>query len=358
MILVLGSDGYIGHAYIDGSRHETAGIDNTYKRTLLQNLNIEPLYNTRIAMDDFIDCAQYGELSFYIRMVKPHTIIHLAENPSAPYSMSGREEAFGLVDNNLFSTLNLIYAVRDYAPDCHIIKLGTMGEYGTPNVQIPEGWFDLEYKGRKDRMLFPKTPHSMYHLSKVFESDALAFACRMWNLRVTDLQQGFVHSINNYDNPSRFCYDGMFGTVLNRFMIQALIGHPLTVYGKGGQTRGVLHLKDTIQCLDLAVENPANKGEYRVINQLTEWKSVNDYAVLVKQAAKKLGWFVDIESIPNPRIEKEDHFYDVEHTRLTEYGLKPTLLDVDLICETMEFLMKYKDNIREDQILPKVAWRC
>lgn len=356
MILVLGSDGYIGHAYMQATRHTVSGIDNGYKRTLLEKLDIKPLYPTIFMADDFVNVANYDELSFYIRQLKPEAVIHLAENPSAPYSMSGREEAYGLIDNNLYSTLNLIYAVRDHSPDTHIIKLGTMGEYGCPNVPIPEGWFDLEYKGRSDVMMFPKTPHSVYHLSKVFESDALAFAARMWNLRITDLQQGFVHSLDNYHASSRFCYDGVFGTVLNRFMIQAIAGLNLTVYGKGGQTRGVLHLRDTIQCLDLAVDNPAKRGEYRVINQLTEWKSVNDYAVLVKKAAKEMGWFVDIESIPNPRIEKEEHFYEVEHTRLTEYGLKPTLLTVDLICETMEFLSKYKENIIEDQILPKVKW--
>jgi UDP-sulfoquinovose synthase len=297
----------------------------------------------------FQNLTFYPSIEGLIKRLKPEVIIHLAEQPSAPYSMSSRETAMDTINNNLQGTLNIIYAVRDHSPDTHIIKLGTMGEYGCPNVPIPEGWFDCEYKGRKDRMLFPKNPHSMYHLSKVFDSDALAFACKTWGLRVTDLNQGFVYGSNG---KSRYCYDGMFGTVLNRFIVQAVAGIPLTVYGKGGQKRGFIHINDSCQCLALAADNPPGPGEFRVANQITQWMSVNELAQSVAEISG-----CDIKSIENPRQEKEEHYYEVEHQVLLEMGLKPQFLNDFLIAEQLELVRYYKDNIKLDQVYPKVKWR-
>lgn len=355
MILILGSDGYIGTHYT----HKTGfiGVDSLYKRTLMSALNIKPLFSVEANLTKKVDISKYGQIASLIAKYKPDAVVHLAENPSAPYSMRGHLEGAEVIDNNLHSTLSLIYAVRDYSPETHIIKLGTMGQYGCPNVKIPEGWFDCQIEGRTDRLLFPRTPHSIYHLSKAFDSDALAFACRVWGLKVTDLQQGFVHSLIP-EAHARFSYDAEFGTVLNRFMIQAIAGHPLTVYGKGGQTRGVLHIQDTLQCLDLAIENTPKAGEYRVINQLTEWKSINDFADLVKKAGHLMGFDTVIDHIDNPRVEKEEHFYEVDHQTLKDYGLKPHLLTVDMICETMEYLAQFRENINTDYILPQVRWRC
>ena len=352
MILVLGSDGYIGYEY---SNNEVEQIDNCYKRRLLEQLNITPL-NKQVLRDTIfmVDMASSNEVNNMIRELQPDTIIHLAENPSAPYSMKTASTGRETINNNVQGTMNLIYAVRDYSPDSHIIKLGSMGTYGCPNVEIPEGWFDLEYKGREDRLLFPSTPHSIYHLSKVMDSQALSFACRMWGLRVTDLHQGFVHGVN-LDDPSRFCYDDIFGTVLNRFMVQAVAGIPLTVYGKGGQTRGLIHIKDTIQCLNLATENSPKPGEYRVVNQLTEWMSINDIAQLVKSAGIRHGLRVTIDHIKNPRIEKEDHFYKVEHKVMKDYGYKGNFLTTDVISETMDWIKDF--DINENQILPGVKWK-
>lgn len=353
--LILGADGYIGSELannIDGLR-----VDSIYKRNLLKKLKIEPLYNVDIAIDNlFVDITNKAEVDHLIKDNKPDVIIDLSEQPSAPYSMTSYETGIDTVKNNLTGTLNLIYSIRDYSPDTHLIKLGTMGQFGTPNFHIEEGFMDIEYQGRKDTIPIPKSPYSIYHLSKSFDSDALMFACRVWGLRVTDLQQGFVHSMASYDKPSRFCYDGIFGTALNRFMVQAIAGHPLTVYGEGGQTRGILHIKDTIQCIKLAMENPPDKGEYRVANQLTEWKSINELAQMVYEAGRLHGLDVSVEHYKNPRKEKEKHYYSVSHKVMEDYGLKPNLLDVKMIAESIEFLMQHKDNINTDQILNSPSW--
>lgn len=360
-VMVTGSDGYLGSQYVQTTEHETIALDNYYKRHLLAELDIEPLYPVPMLHEHHSNACYHdvkGE-AFRAAIIhhKPDVIIHLAENPSAPYSMRDHGSAREVISNNLFTTLNIIYAIRDINPDIHLIKLGTMGQYGCPNVKIPEGWFDCEIDGRTDRLLFPRTPHSIYHLSKTFDSDALAFACRMWDLRVTDLQQGFVWGLMP-DTKARFCYDAEFGTVLNRFMIQALAGHFLTIYGQGGQTRGVLHISDTIKCLDLAIENKPDAGEYRVINQLTEWKSINDLAYIAGRAAEQIGLDPTLDHIQNPRVEKENHFYEVEHQTLKDYGLEPSLMTTDMVADEMLYLSQFKENINTDLIQPKVKWKC
>ena len=360
MNIILGADGYIGAEL--SYQIEAHVVDNYYKRNLLQSLEIKPLYKTPFLYTrgferaENPDIASYCKAEYLINRYKPDIVIDLSEQPSAPYSMINPDTGIDTIRNNLMGTLNLIYAIRDYSPHTHLIKLGTMGQFGTPNFQIEEGFMDIEHKGRKDTIPVPTNPYSIYHLSKAYDSEALRFACNVWGLKVTDLQQGFVHSLVNYDEPTRFCYDGIFGTALNRFMIQAIAGHPLTVYGEGGQTRGILHLQDTIQCIKLAMENPPEEGEYRVANQLTEWKSINELAGLVSEAAQRHGIRTHVEHYRNPRKEKESHYYKVTHKVMEDYGLKPHLLTVDMIAETMEFLKQYKENIEVDQILNSPRW--
>jgi UDP-sulfoquinovose synthase len=365
-ILVLGANGYTGEPiskYLADHGHEIIAIDNYYKVKLMKRLSISPLVESASMNEAFLkrnilpieaNISSPKYLQEIIRIYEPEAVIHLAQQPSAPYSMAGEDQAFDTMFNNLGANMRLIYAVLQNNPDIHIIKLGTLGEWGTPNTAIPEGWFDCEYKGRTDRMLFPKKPHSMYHLSKVHDSDALAFAARVWGLRVTDLNQGVVYG--NYED-NRFTYDGMFGTVLNRFITQAIAGIPLTVYGSGGQTRGMLHIKDTLQCIELAVNNPAEPGEFRVFNQFTEQFSVQQIAEKVKNAAQDLRIHVNINHIDNPRSEMENHFYEADHTGLLDLGLQPHYLDEVVIQEMLIYVQKYKDNINRDQIMPKVTWK-
>lgn len=345
-ILVIGADGYLGRPTIENLDHKVVGIDNYIKRILMFDNKVRPLVETYKSQALTIDITQYDEFSSLIKREKFDVIIHYGEIPSAPYSMIDRNSAVKTISNNLIGTINLIYAIRDYSPETHLIKLGTLGEYGTPNIDIEEGWLQIEHNGRTDRLLYPKTPGSMYHLSKVHDSDALAFACRMWGLRVTDLNQGFV-----YGPSERFCYDHIFGTALNRFIVQSVAGHPLTVYGEGTQTRGILNIQDTIQCVKLALENPAKAGEFRVFNQFTEQKSVLDLANLVKKVTG-----CKINHIENPRKESQSHYYNVKNKNLKDLGFDPKYLTEETIEEMVSFVEQYKDNIQVNQIFPNVRW--
>ena len=230
------------------------------------------------------DLCDYPFLSESLRKFQPESIVHFGEQRSAPFSMIDRERAVLTQVNNVVGTLNLLYAMRDDFPECHLVKLGTMGEYGTPNIDIEEGYITIEHNGRTDTLPYPKQPGSFYHLSKVHDSHNIHFACRIWGLRATDLNQGVVYGVRTQETAmdevliNRLDYDGVFGTALNRFCIQAAIGHPLTVYGKGGQTRGFLDIRDTVRCIELAVNNPAASGEFRVFNQFTEQFSVGELA--------------------------------------------------------------------------------
>ncbi len=194
--------------------------------------------------------------------------------------MIDREHAVYTQVNNVVGNLNVMYAIQETDPDIHLVKLGTMGEYGYPNIDIEEGFIEITHKGRTDVLPYPKQPGSFYHLSKVHDSSNIMFGCRIWGLRATDLNQGIVYGQSTKETDvdpllaTRFDYDGVFGTVLNRFCVQAVTGHPLTVYGAGGQTRGMLNIRDTLACVTLALENPADRGEFRVFNQFTESFSV------------------------------------------------------------------------------------
>ncbi len=297
-----------------------------------------------------------------IAETRPEAVIHYGEQASAPYSMMSRENAVETQHTNVIGTLNLLFSLRDHVPDAHLVKLGTMGEYGTPNIDIEEGYIEIEHKGRRDTLPFPKLPGSLYHCSKVHDSTNVHFACRIWGLRATDLNQGVVYGVETSETAAderlitRFDYDEIFGTVLNRFCVQAVIGHPLTVYGSGGQTRGFLNIRDTLRCVELAVENPAEPGEFRVFNQFTEQFSVDQLAGLVKGAAEHLGYTVEVQHCENPRVELEDHYYNAVHTKLIDLGLESTLLGEELVESMIHAIERHKEHVIADSINPRTRW--
>jgi len=292
----------------------------------------------------------------------PDTVIHYAEQPSAPYSMKDYRTADTTLINNLRVTNNLIWAVRDYSRETHIIKLGTMGEYGTPNIDIEEGWIDIEHKGRKQKFLYPRQAGSLYHTSKIMDTDLLWFAVRMWDLKVTDLMQGPVYGIETEESEidlrlrTLFNYDEIFGTIVNRFIVQAVTGHPLTVYGAGGQTRGYLNIRDTLQCVGMAEKKPAEKGELRIFNQSMETFSVNQLAALARKIANERGYDVEISNLPNPRVEAEDHYYNPVYQGLKDIGVEPHYLTDEVMHGLFEIVEQYKDKINRDIIFKGIKW--
>jgi UDP-sulfoquinovose synthase len=316
------------------------------------------------SIDLFIgDITDYAFLSQSMRQFQPDSIVHFGEQRSAPFSMIDREHAVLTQVNNVVGNLNLLYAMKEDFPDSHLVKLGTMGEYGTPNIDIEEGYITIEHNGRKDTLPYPKQPGSFYHLSKVHDSHNIHFACKMWGLRATDLNQGVVYGVLTDETGmdemliNRLDYDGVFGTALNRFCIQAAIGHPLTVYGKGGQTRGFLDIRDTVRCVELAIANPAEAGKFRVFNQFTELFSIGDLAKMVQKAGSTLGLKVEIDHLENPRIELEEHYFNAKNTNLLDLGLQPHFLSDSLLDSLLNFAKKYQDRVDYQQILPKVSWR-
>jgi UDP-sulfoquinovose synthase len=308
------------------------------------------------------DLNEWDFVTELFKKFSPQAIVHYAEQPAAPYSMLNRKAATLTLNNNLSVTANVIFAVRKFCPDAHIVKLGTMGEYGTPNIDIEEGWLEIEHKGRQHKFLYPRQASSLYHTTKIMDTDLLWFYVRTWQLRVTDLMQGPVYGLFTDETEQNerllpfFSYDEIFGTVLNRFVVQAVAGYPLTVYGKGGQTRGYLNIKDTLNCVRLSVENPAEPGELRIFNQFTETFSVNDLADKVEAAGTGLGLSVEIQHVDNPRIEAEVHYYNPKHTGLLDLGLEPHYLTKEVLVTMMEFVLKYKDKIKPGQIYQNVKW--
>lgn len=380
-VLILGGDGFLGWPtamHLSARGHAVAVVDNYFRRRACIERDLPTLYPTlnlhrRAAgwaekagkqIDVHIgDIADYDFLLQVFRSIRPDAVVHYAEQPSAPYSMLGQREAAFTLQNNLLGTLNLAYAVQETNPDCHIVKLGTMGEYGTPNIAIEEGFIEIEHKGRKGKFLFPRQAGSLYHTTKIQDTDLLYFYVRTWGLRVTDLMQGPVYGLftDEMGDDERlftcFNYDEVFGTVLNRFVVQAVAGIPLTVYGKGGQTRGYLNIKDTMQCLALAVETPADRGELRVFNQFTETFSVNDLAAKVQKAAAGLQLSVAIENVENPRIEAEDHYYEPVHSGLVDLGLKPNLLTEEVLAGMVQQVLRWREAIRPDIVMPRTRWK-
>ena len=379
-ILILGGDGYLGWPtamYLSRHGHQVAVLDNFAKRRWELELNAEPLIpiqtlHDRVEMwrtvegrqlELFVgDLRNYGVVEGVLDTFQPEAIVHYGEQPSAPYSMIDHNRSVFTQVNNITGTLNLLWAIKKLKLECHVVKLGTMGEYGTPNIDIEEGFIEINHKGRTDTLPFPCQPGSFYHLSKVHDSHNIRFACRAWKLAATDLHQGVVYGIETdetkMDNnlATGFHYDDVFGTAINRFCVQAAAGIPLTVYGKGGQRRGFLNIRDTLRCVELAIVNPAQPGEYRVFNQFTETFSILQLAELVADQARKLGLAAEILHLPNPRVEQEQHHYNPTHTKLLELGLQPRLLSNELIDTMMTTILEYKDRIKQEVILPKVKW--
>jgi UDP-sulfoquinovose synthase len=380
-VLILGGDGYLGWAtamYLTRKGFEIAVVDNYFRRRACTELNREPLapvptLNQRASLWEALsgfripvfigDVCDYPFLLSVFKEFEPEAVVHYAEQPAAPYSMKGHREAIFTLTNNLVSTANLIYAVKEQDINCHIVKLGTMGVYGTPNIDIEEGYLEIEYKGRQHRFLYPKSPGSLYHLTKAQDGDMLFFYCRMWDIRVTDLNQGPVYGFETEESrqDERLApiinYDDIFGTVLNRFLVQAVAGVPLTVYGEGGQIRGYLNILDTIACVDLAIRQPAAPGEYRVFNQFVETFRVNDLATKVQEAGRELGLSVAIKNISNPRREAEEHYYNPAHTGLLSLGLQPHYLTSEVLQQMLQFVMQHKTNINQNLIYPEVRWQ-
>ncbi|MEM1278979.1 MAG: NAD-dependent epimerase/dehydratase family protein [Cyanobacteria bacterium P01_H01_bin.152] len=379
-VLVIGGDGYCGWAtalHLSNRGHEVGIFDSLVRRHWDAQLCVDTL--TPIApiqarlqrwkdltgkeIDLFVgDLNDYPYLEKALLQFQPDAVVHFGEQRSAPFSMIDREHAVLTQTNNVIGNLNLLYALRDHFPDCHLVKLGTMGEYGTPNIDIEEGYITIEHNGRKDTLPYPKQPGSFYHLSKVHDSHNIHFACKIWGLRATDLNQGVVYGVLTEETGmdelliNRLDYDGVFGTALNRFCIQAAVGHPLTVYGKGSQTRAFLDIRDTVRCIEIAVSNPANPGEFRVFNQFTEMFSVNDLAKQVQQAGSTLGVKVEVQNLENPRVEAEEHYFNAKNTSLLDLGLQPHYLSDSLLDSLLNFATKYKGRVDQSQILPKVKW--
>jgi UDP-sulfoquinovose synthase len=379
-VLVLGGDGYLGWPTamaFSRSGDRVAIVDNFAKRQWEAELGVRPLFPIptlherirawREVSENEIelhvgDLTDYGFVEGVIDGFRPDTIVHYGEQPSAPYSMIDVRHATYTQANNVIGNLNVLFAIRDRSPDSHLVKLGTMGEYGTPDVDIEEGYLTVSQDGRSHTFLYPKTPGSMYHLSKVHDSHNIHFATRIWGLRATDLNQGVVYGVETDETAlddrlaTSFHYDEVFGTALNRFCVQAVIGHPLTVYGKGGQTRGYLNIRDTIECVRLAAAHPADRGELRVYNQFTEQFTVLELAERVREGAAAIGIEAVIAHAPNPRKELETHYYNAKHTKLLELGLSPRLLSDELIDTMLERIRGQRERIDASTLVQNVRW--
>lgn len=379
-ILVLGADGYLGWPtciYLASKKHKVFGIDNFSKRQIEITNNIKPLYEIdtmqkRLEQWNNInknkihffpgDLLNHRFIYNIIKKIKPDAIVHYAEQPSAPYSMGDREKAVFTQHNNIIGNLNLMFAVKKYVPNAHIIKLGTMGVYGTPNINIEEGYLKIKHRGRSEKILFPTRPHSFYHLSKAADSLNLAFACRVWKMRVTDLNQGVVYgastdlTLKHKTFNTSFHYDHIFGTVINRFIVQTAIGYPLTVYGAGTQRRTFLNIKDTLKCIELAIKNSAKKGEFRVRNQFTEVFSILELARRFEKVGKKMGLNTKIKNLKNPRHEMKKHYYKPSNKSFLNIGLKPNFLSDEFISDQIKLAILNKDKILKSIIDPKIKW--
>ena len=381
-VLILGGDGYLGwptamyfslrgdevHVvdnYVRRKAHAEAGTDSLIP--ILPDLASRVAVWREITGNSIIategDLTDWGVVEQLFRDSSPEVIIHYGQIPSAPYSMMDRRRAVFTQHNNVINTLNVLWAMHDFAPDAHLVKLGTMGEYGTPNIDIEEGWIEIQHGGRSDRMLYPKRPASLYHCSKVHDSTNIEFCCRAWGIRATDLNQGVVYGMETEETrldprlATRFDYDDVWGTALNRFCVQAVVGHPLTPYGRGNQTRGFLNIVDTLRCVELACRNPSQPGEFRVFNQFTEQFSINELAEIVRGAALECGIETEIRHVENPRVEKEDHYYNAKHTKLLDLGLEPHLLSETLVEHVFEVIERYRHRVIMEHIMPTTTWQ-
>lgn len=381
-VFIAGIDGYLGWAlaqYLTARGHDVSGVDNYARRQWVSNMDSQsavPVFSMDERLQAFEaqfgkalnfsegDLLDYALLRRAIEETQPDAIVHLAEMPSAPYSMIDQARASYTQSNNVIGSLNVLWAMHEAAPHAHLVKLGTMGEYGTPNVDIPEGFFEVEFRGRKDVMPFPRQANSFYHLTKVHDTNNTMFACKTWGLRSTDIMQGVVFGTQIDEmgsDPrlrSRLDFDQAFGTAINRFACQAVIGHPLTVYGSGGMKRGFLPLRDSMQCLGIAIENPPREGEYRVFNQFEETYTISELAGKVKVAGEAVGLDVQIEHFENPRTERDEHYYNPDRQRLIDLGYKP---HHDVVAEVkimLGDLIPHRERILEkrDILVPDIRW--
>lgn len=391
--LILGGDGYLGWPTamrLSMKGHQVTVVDNYMRRNACTELDVGMLYS----LPTLIERAQiwHEKTGLEIKVVigdltepelmrslfngtvayqwalnrsysgRPDTVFHYAEQPSAPYSLLNYKYANTTLSNNLLVTNNLMFALKDFSPQTHVVHIGTMGEYGTPNIDIEEGWLEIEHKGRKDTFLFPRQASSLYHTTKIMDTDLMWFGVRMWDLRITDLMQGPVYGFETEESKvddrlkTIFNYDEIFGTVINRFVVQAVTGYPLTVYGKGGQTRGYLNIKDTLQCIEKAAESPAKAGELRIFNQIMETFTVNELANLTQKVGRKLGYEVTIQQLENPRKEAEEHYYNPSYQGLQEIGVKPHYLTEEVMAGMFDCVNRYKDTIRRDVIFKGIKW--
>jgi len=392
-ILILGGDGYLGWPtamYFSKRGYDVTVVDNYFRRNACTELDVGMLYpvptlierakiwyeltgkEIKVVIGDLSEPEIMrglfdGRIEYAWAVDRtfsgiPETVIHYAEQPSAPYSLIDYRYANITIKNNLLVTNNLMWALKDFSRDTHVIHIGTMGEYGTPNIDIPEGWIEIEYKGRKDRFLFPRQASSLYHTTKIMDTDLMWFGVRMWDLRITDLMQGPVYGIETEESViddrlrTIFNYDEIFGTIVNRFIVQALIGYPLTVYGRGGQTRGYLNINDTLQCVYMSERTPAKRGELRIFNQIMETFSANELAEKVQRVAKRLGYKVEIDHLENPRREAEEHYYNPTYQGLVEIGVKPHYLTDEVLEGMMRAVEQFKANIRKDVIFRGIKW--
>lgn len=392
-ILVLGGDGYLGWPtamYFSARGHDVTVVDNYFRRNAALELDSGMLYpvptliqrariwheqtgrEIKVVIGDLtqpevIRGLFTGSTSYAFSVSNSSeqafdAVMHYAEQPSAPYSLLNYEYANRTLSNNLLITNNLMFAVKDFSPETHIVHIGTMGEYGTPNIDIEEGWLEIEHKGRKDKFLYPRQASSIYHTSKIMDTDLLWFGIRTWNLRATDLMQGPVYGIETDESEVDprlrpfFNYDEIFGTVVNRFITQAVSGYPLTVYGKGGQTRGYLNIKDTLQCVYQATVNPAETGELRIYNQIMETFTVNELAEKTARVGVSLGYDVEIQTLENPRKEAEEHYYNPTYQGLLELGVNPHYLTDEVMADMFKIVGEYKDSIRKEVIFRGVKW--
>lgn len=381
-VLITGMDGYLGWVlaqYLASRGHEVGGVDNFSRRAWVSEMQSQsalPIasmaqrleaYEERWAYRPYFQEGDLRDWDFVLQVFQefqPSAVVHLGECPSAPFSMIDVHHTTFVQQNNVIGTLHLLYAMRDISPNAHLVKLGTMGEYGTPDIDIPEGFFDVEYRGRQDRLPFPRQAGSWYHWSKVHDSNNVSFACRIWGLRATDIMQGVVYGtrVDEMEGDARlltrFDFDQSFGTVINRFCCQAVIGQPITPFGKGHQKRGFLPLRDSMQCLTLTIENPPASGEYRVFNQFENAYSVSELAETVRDVADTFGLEAQIRAVENPRLEAEEHYYNPDHQHLLELGYQPTRDMKAELSLMFDDLLSHRDRIitHQDVLLPDIRW--
>ena len=382
-VLVLGADGYIGFPLcmrLANIGYNVVGVDNFLRRKLVAEVGADsatPIGSMSERLEwfersfqkkihfEYGDLRDYDFVDYIFTKYRPEAVVHLGEQASAPYSMIDVNHAVFTQTNNLVGTLNILYAMNKRVPDCHLVKMGSMGEYGFPNIDIPEGPLEVKYKGRKDTLPFPKRAFTdWYYWSKVHDSNNIMLACQIWGLRATDIMQGIVYGTRTeetLDNHllTRFDVDAVFGTVFNRFCAQAVLGCKLTTYGKGGQKIPVIALRSTVQCLVLMIQNPAEKGEYRVVHQLDEVCRVSEIAERIKKIANNSGLGTEIASIENPRAEDEqEHYYNPVHGKLYQLGFQATHSFEEEVRVTLADLFSYKSRLiaTKEYLMPKVYW--